>query len=597
MTKYCGSALTLCTICLLLSCASPKEDLSVKDVMDSVVSRFYRDFAKYQLDTISHQFILQYLSEEEKEVLATQYWIFDVNIPVTVSIMRDTAQQVIPFWIVEAGFQRTDLMVRNSLSTYEVWQKDFDSGRIGLGINGFDKHRPVYFISVGPQQPEADLKINPIFPSHQHFEAMEQGAFTYHDWDGLKLTEVPDELEGQILFTTIRGRAREAHLLDAFRETAFPSSEMPDQVLLTWSDDPRTTMDIQWRTAPSFEEGIVEYWAANTTDTLRLTVEAAVMEDRLLQNDRYIHRFTAKLKDLQPGTTYQYRIGSGDCQFSDRYAFSTSAAEERPFSFLWTGDVHNSDIWGSMIQKAYHRHSNSAFYIAAGDLVNTGLHRDDWDKLMAYPGDVFAKIPFMAVPGNHDSQDGLGAWMYQEMFSYPDNGPSQEMSELTYAFSYQNALFLMIDVTLPIEEQTVWIEQQLRQSQEDWKFAVFHFPPYNAIELYQDIIDEWGPLFDKFHVDMVMSGHFHYYLRTKPINEGEVVKTPAEGTIYLMSVGTTGKNKDAAPEPYAEVQIGADHLYQHVEIDGLKLRYTSYGADGEVKDRFEIQKNKEHNTP
>src|SRR5690606_29350404 len=108
MTKYCGSALTLCTICLLLSCASPKEDLSVKDVMDSVVSRFYRDFAKYQLDTISHQFILQYLSEEEKEVLATQYWIFDVNIPVTVSIMRDTAQQVIPFWIVEAGFQMTD---------------------------------------------------------------------------------------------------------------------------------------------------------------------------------------------------------------------------------------------------------------------------------------------------------------------------------------------------------------------------------------------------------------------------------------------------------------------------------------------------------
>src|SRR5690606_30374715 len=132
---------------------------------------FYHDVAKYQLDTISNQFILQYLSEEEKEVLATQYWIFDVNIPVTVSIMRDTAQQVIPFWIVEAGFQRTDLMVRNSLSTYEVWQKDFDSGRIGLGINGFDKHRPVYFISVGPQQPEADLKINPIFPSHQHFEA------------------------------------------------------------------------------------------------------------------------------------------------------------------------------------------------------------------------------------------------------------------------------------------------------------------------------------------------------------------------------------------------------------------------------------------
>lgn len=243
-----------------------------------------------------------------------------------------------------------------------------------------------------------------------------------------------------------------------------------------------------------------------------------------------------------------------------------------------------------MMHEAYERHPESAFYIAAGDLVNTGLYRDDWDQLMMYPGEVFAHIPFMAVPGNHDSQDGLGAWMYQDMFSYPDNGPADEMSELTYSFTYQNALFLMIDVTLPIAEQTKWIEQQLSTSQEDWKFAVFHFPPYNSIEFYHDIIGEWGPLFDEYHVDMVMSGHFHYYLRTKPIYNGGPVASPAEGTIYLMSVGTTGKNKDMKPAEYAALQFGADHLYQHVEINGNTLRYTSYGADGEVKDSLLIQK-------
>jgi hypothetical protein len=575
---------------LVVSCTAPTKESSVKEVMDNVVSRFYQEFDKSQLDTLRTDFILHYLSDEEKSVLATAYWTFEVNVPVSVSLMRDSAQSSPPFWLEETGFKKTALQVKNSHSTYEVWQKDYDAGKIGLGINGFDKHRPVYFISVGAQDPVEELEIIPVFPQQQHFETLEIGAFTYHDWDGLTLTEVPDELKGQRLFTTIRGRAREAHLIGAFRNTDFPSSDKPDQVLLTWSDDVQTTMDVQWRTSSSVDKGAVEYWVKGSADTLTTVAERYVMEDRLLQNDRFVHRFTAKLSELQPGTSYEYRVGGTGTPYSDIYHFTTTKSEPSAFSFLWTGDVHNSEVWGGMMQDAYRRHPESTFYIAAGDLVNTGLHRDDWDQLMSYPGNVFAHIPFMAVPGNHDSQDGLGAWMYQEMFSYPENGPGEEMSELTYSFTYQNALFLMIDVTLPIGEQTNWIEEQLATSEQDWKFAVFHFPPYNSIAFYQDIIEAWGPLFDQYHVDMVISGHFHYYLRTKPIHGGKVVGSPAEGTIYLMSVGTTGKNKDMKPAEYAARQFGADHLYQHVEIDGNTLRYRTYGADGEVKDSLLIQK-------
>ena len=45
----------------------------------------------------------------------------------------------------------------------QVWQKDFEAGKVELGINGFDKHRPVYFISVGPRDPGADLEISHVF--------------------------------------------------------------------------------------------------------------------------------------------------------------------------------------------------------------------------------------------------------------------------------------------------------------------------------------------------------------------------------------------------------------------------------------------------
>src|SRR5690554_143798 len=92
---------------LMASCSAPTQELTVKDVMDKVVSRFYSDFELSQLDTIGTDFILHYLLEEEKKVLSTGYWFFDVNVPVTVSVMRDAAQQVVPFWLEEAGFQKT----------------------------------------------------------------------------------------------------------------------------------------------------------------------------------------------------------------------------------------------------------------------------------------------------------------------------------------------------------------------------------------------------------------------------------------------------------------------------------------------------------
>src|SRR5690606_31614290 len=101
---------------------------------------------------------------------------------------------------------RTELSVKNDTGyEYEVWQKDFPAGNVELGINGFDKHRPVYFISVGPQNPGDALTITDVYPSQYELAVMKVGAFTYHDWSDLLLTEVPDQLVGQQLFTTVRG--------------------------------------------------------------------------------------------------------------------------------------------------------------------------------------------------------------------------------------------------------------------------------------------------------------------------------------------------------------------------------------------------------
>jgi hypothetical protein len=75
-----------------------------------------------------------------------------VNVPAVVSLMRHQDQKSPPFWLEKSGFLKSKMLVKNEEYTYEVWQKEVEKGKVQLGINGFDKHRPVYFISVAPQK-------------------------------------------------------------------------------------------------------------------------------------------------------------------------------------------------------------------------------------------------------------------------------------------------------------------------------------------------------------------------------------------------------------------------------------------------------------
>lgn len=564
-------------------------ELTVKSVMDSLVTRIYAQWDTRLIDVLDEDLVLKFLSTEERMALAENYWRFQVDVPVIVSLMRDSAQASVPFWLVERGFEKTTYTVRNELYTYEVWQKSFPAGEVGLGINGFDKHRPVYFIGIAPQHPGENVNITPVLPQKQAITVLDTGSFTYHDWDELVLTEVPEALSGQQLLPTIRGRAREAHLIDAFRRTSFPSTGVPDQVVLTLPEDTERGMVVQWRCTPNVQRGWLKYWQAGTKDTVRIDVEATLLEDRMLRNDRYVSRFRVQLDSLQPATAYRYQVGQDD--IGGETAVFTTPDTVDTFAFTWFGDIHNDPLWGKLAQRAAADHPKASFYLSVGDLVNTGLHRDDWDALFAYSEGIFREKPLMAVPGNHDSQDGLGAGMFRELLSYPENGPGGQPPGFTYAFQYKHALFLMVDVvSFPVSQQAAWIESQLAKTDATWKFVVFHFPPYTMEEPYPDIVKSWVPLFDKYGVDMVMNGHFHYYLRTQPMKDSQPVGRADNGTRYVMSVGTRGKNDDSPAEPYAEKVLKEGYLYQYVQLDGKRLSFTCIDAEGKIRDRFELAK-------
>src|SRR5690606_16031735 len=234
------------------------------------------------------------------------------------------------------------------------------------------------------------------------------------------------------------------------------------------------------------------------------------------------------------------------------------------FVYVWFGDTHTFPDSGKLVSMANERNKDAAFFSIAGDLVSTGLNRDDWDRLFEHSRAVFSKKPIMPVPGNHDRQDGLGAKMYYDMFSLPQNGPEKVDKESTYSFEYGNTLFLMIDATQDVDDQTGWIEKTLSSSKAIWKFAMFHFPPYNFEEPYPEIKQAWVPLFDKYHVDMVMGGHVHYYMRSKPMNAGKVVDNFNKGTVYAISISIPTHHDSIGEEPYAVQRYPAGFYFTRI---------------------------------
>jgi acid phosphatase type 7 len=567
---------------------------SVSDVMDGIVTRLYANLGAEELAGLDNTAIESFITPAERQILATRHWYFDVDVPVVVSVFRETGQAVAPFWLEKSGFKKTGQEVTNTQGwQYEVWQKSFGAGHVALGINGFDKHRPHYLVSVTPQETNTKLEITGLHPAKFSTGVTEAGATCYHDWSELVLKDVPASLDGQVLLTTIRGRARDAHLIGGFRHTDYPSSTKPDQVMLTWSDDPRTTQTVQWRTHTEVPDGEVRWQEKNGPAKGTTSASVTRIQDRMLVNDRYIHRHTAELVGLKPGTVYTYSVGSTSANtWSETAEFRTAPDQEGPITFFVTGDTHMKASWGDMMTGALARHPEAAFYVIAGDLVDTGQYRSDWDAFFHHPRQVINRVPVMPSLGNHDSIDGLGPEMYLNLFALPEEGPKTLEPERAYAFEYGNILMINVDCTAPIAPQNAWLEETLKLSKATWKFVSFHFPNYDPHykEDYQSITDHWSSLFDKYHVDMVFQGHVHRYFRTAPIKGGEIMDSPAEGTIYLVSIAIPSRSGRLARAPYIEKALSGIPLYHNVEIDGTRMTLEARDADGKIHDSVTIDK-------
>jgi predicted phosphodiesterase len=183
-----------------------------------------------------------------------------------------------------------------------------------------------------------------------------------------------------------------------------------------------------------------------------------------------------------------------------------------------------------------------------------------------------AGVQFFATLGNHDNQ--LNRY-YK---------PYNMGGERYYSFAKKNVRFFVLDTDSLDPKQMAWLEDALRRSTDEWKICYFHHPLYSdggthgsAVEL--RVVLE--PIFLRYGVNVVFSGHEHFYERI----------TPQKGIYYFIS-GAAGQLRrgDVERSEYKAAAFDQDQSFMLVEVGGADLFFQAISRAGQIVDSGTIRR-------
>ncbi|ACU61015.1 purple acid phosphatase family protein [Chitinophaga pinensis] len=391
----------------------------------------------------------------------------------------------------------------------------------------------------------------------------------------------------------------------AVQHTAgYSAGNIPDRIILTVTQDPATSVTVNWRSAAGITTAYIEYTTADAhpefaANVKRLTASSEAF--RLEALDVVYHRIT--LTGLQAATLYTYRVGS-DNGWSEWLQFKTAAATPRKTSFIYLGDaqVGIRPFWSRVIRKAYAQLPDAQAIIHAGDLVNRANNDEEWGQWFEAGGYIHGSIPSLVTPGNHEytHEDGLPhlSLFWKRQFSLPANGTGDPQLEGSVFYTdIQGVRFISLN-TMMMEEATSealistqlkWLENTLQNNPNKWTVVTMHHPVFSTKKgrYNEKVRAHFKPVFDKYKVDIVLQGHDHAYGRG-------MQQVAPYGTMYVVSVSGS-KMYEYEKMEWADIVAGHLQMYHLITIDNDRLSFRAHLATGELFDAFILEKR--HNKP
>ncbi len=380
----------------------------------------------------------------------------------------------------------------------------------------------------------------------------------------------------------------------------------PPGLLLTWREDPATTIMIDWH-RHAVETGLP------AAIQMRPRGDDAG-EWRAFEADRFEFPFSDRLVDrvevkgLQPDTAYEFRGGPT----SETYYFRTMPTTlERPLVIAQGGDMMHRREWFEAANRVAMSHDPD-FILWGGDLAYADGREDRVDRWHTYFNAMMRTLvaedgrvpPVVTCIGNHEVRGGYRgdrisgnadrleyAPYFYRLFAFPGH-PGYA------ALDFGNYLSLLIGDTThtaPIAgAQTEWWAEALAErAGRPHVIPVYHIPAWPSVRDFDGsasraLREHWVPLFERHGVRLVFEHHDHAYKRTVPITAGEA--DPENGVIYIGDGCWGVATREVAPAEstwYLEKSQSVQHVII-LRLTPTAKHVTVHAHDGGLLDEVRL---------
>jgi predicted phosphodiesterase len=175
-----------------------------------------------------------------------------------------------------------------------------------------------------------------------------------------------------------------------------------------------------------------------------------------------------------------------------------------------------------------------------------------------------------AILGNHDVMGGNAEAQAEAL----------GMDGRWWAAHLGDVLLVGLDSTIADDpDQQRWLADTLADATETWRIVLVHHPPYSAG--YQgsstDVRQAFAPTFERYGVQLVVSGHEHDYQRSVPIN----------GVTYLVS-GAAADTRRTGEDDFTAASFSWHHV---VELAAYPdhLTWRAVNQDLRIADEFTLE--------
>jgi len=232
-----------------------------------------------------------------------------------------------------------------------------------------------------------------------------------------------------------------------------------------------------------------------------------------------------------------------------------------------TGTEQQQQLADVMLR--YRRAFPYEFVLMMGDNMYGGEKADDFKKKFenVYKSLLDENVKFYASLGNHDDSN--------QRFYDHFNMKGEEF----YRLKKGNVAFYALNSNYMDKRQVKWLEEELAKDTSEWKIAFFHHPPYSSGGKHgssSGVREVVEPIFLKYGVNAVFSGHEHFYERIKP----------QKGIYYFIS-GAGGKLRPGDVKdnsPLTEKAYDKDMSFMLLEVAGDAMHFQVITRTGETVD-------------